>query len=93
MIQKPKYFLTEITDIFGAKQNNIYEQQANKYAQKSSITENQWTDLVNSDIPLTDDRIKEFAFKYRINPAIVLGRVCHDMNYYAVKSSIDKTLN
>jgi len=87
--EKERKFL----DIFGAKNDDKYEQQADNYAQKSLISENQWTDLINNFIPLSDVRINEFAYKYGINPAIILGRACYEMNYYAVKSNIDKTLN
>lgn len=87
--EKERKFL----DIYGAKNDDIFEQQADNYAQKSLISENQWTDLVNNYQPLTDDRINQYSYKYGINPAIVLGRACYEMNYYAVKSNIDKTLN
>ena len=87
--EKERRFL----DIYGAKNKDRYEQQADNYAQKSLISENQWTDLINNFIPLSDIRINDFAYKYGINPAIILGRVCHEMNYYAVQSNINKTLN
>lgn len=87
--EKERKFL----DIYGTKNDDIFEQQADNYAQKSLISENQWTDLVNNYQPLTDERINQYSSKYGINPAIILGRVCHEMNYYAVKSNIDKTLN
>ncbi|MCG8501716.1 MAG: addiction module antidote protein, HigA family, partial [Firmicutes bacterium] len=86
--EKERRFL----DIYGAKSNDRFEQQADNYAQKSLISENQWTDLINCYLPLSDNRIIDFAHKYGINPAIILGRVCHEMNYYAVKSSINKSL-
>ena len=87
--EKERRFL----DIIGAKNADKYEQQADNYAQKTLISENQWVDLVNNYIPLSDIRIYEFANKYGINPAIILGRACYEMNYYAIKSDIDKKLN
>ncbi len=39
---------------------------------------------------LSDTAIFDFANKYRIHPAIILGRACFEMNYYGVKTNIDK---
>ncbi len=79
-------------DIYGAKNDDRFEKQADRYAQKSLISDNQWADLINNYLPLDDEKVRDFANKYEINPAIILGRVCHEMDYYAVKSNINKTL-
>lgn len=80
-------------DIVGSKNKDTYELQADEYAQKSLISESQWNELVTFYTPLNDDKIFEFGVKHKINPAIILGRACWEMNYYAIKSKIDKTLN
>ncbi|MGF1584078.1 MAG: HigA family addiction module antitoxin [Bacteroidales bacterium] len=80
-------------DIIGSKDKDTCELQADEYAQKSLISDSQWTELVNFYTPLNDDKIFEFGAKHKINPAIILGRACWEMNYYAIKSQIDKTLN
>lgn len=80
-------------DIKGAKDKDDFELQADEYAQKSLISDSQWNELVEFYAPLNDDKIFEFGAKHKIHPAIVLGRACWEMNYYAIKSKIDKTLN
>ncbi|MEJ7678845.1 MAG: hypothetical protein WKG06_13500 [Segetibacter sp.] len=37
--------------------------------------------------------IVEFAQINKLHPAIVQGRYCFDMDFYGIKSSIDKTLH
>ena len=80
-------------DVSGSKDKDVYELQADEYAQKTLITDSQWSELVNIYTPLNDDKILEFGAKHKINPAIILGRACWEINYYAIKSKIDKTLN
>lgn len=80
-------------DIIGSKDKDVFELQADEYAQKSLISDSQWNELVDFYTPLNDDKIFEFSAKHRIHPAIILGRACWEMNYYAIKSKIDKTLN
>jgi HTH-type transcriptional regulator/antitoxin HigA len=80
-------------DIVDSKDKDAYELQADEYAQKSLISESQWHELVNFYAPLNDDKIFEFGNRYKINPAIILGRVCWKKKDYAIKSKIDKTLN
>ena len=83
----------QFVDIVDSKIKDTYELQADEYAQKSLISETQWNELVAFYTPLNDDKIFEFGVKHKINPAIILGRACWEMNYYAMKSKINKTLN
>lgn len=80
-------------DIIGSKDKDDFELQADEYAKKSLISDSQWNELVVFYTPLNDDMIFEFGAKHRIHPAIILGRACWEINYYAIKSKIDKTLN
>jgi len=80
-------------DIIGSKDKDVFELQADECAQKSLISDSQWKELVDFYTPLNDEKIFEFGAKYKISPAIILGRACWEMNYYAIKSKIDKTLN
>ena len=80
-------------DLINSKQKDVFEQQADNYAQIGLINNNQWNDFSNNFMPFDDQKINVFAKKHNINPAIVLGRICWENNYYAVKSSINKTLN
>lgn len=80
-------------DIIGSKDKDDFELQTDEYAQKSLISDSQWNELVDFYTPLNDDKIFEYGAKHKIHPAIILGRACWEMNYYAIKSKIDKTLN
>lgn len=71
---------------------NHYEIEANDFAQKKLISEKCWEDIIQNYIPLNDYKIEEISKKYNIHPAIILGRVCYEMNYYALNTTIDKKL-
>lgn len=68
------------------------EKEANLYAQESLIPLICWNDLLKNYTPLNDELIYQFSNKYRINPAIILGRACFEMGYYGIKTNIDKKL-
>lgn len=71
---------------------NHYETEANDFAQKKLISEKCWEDIIQNYIPLDDNQIEKISKKYNIHPAIILGRACYEMNYYALNTSIDKKL-
>lgn len=68
------------------------ESEADSYAQEKLISKECWNDILNNYLPLNDDKLIEIGKKYNINPAILLGRVCFEMNYYALKTKIDRKL-
>lgn len=68
------------------------EKEANLYAQENLIPNYCWNDLLKNYIPLSDELICKFSNKYRINPAIILGRACFEMNYYGIKTNIEKKI-
>ncbi|MGO2103481.1 MAG: HigA family addiction module antitoxin [Psychroflexus halocasei] len=76
------------------KKQNIdqCENEADNYAQEKLIPKEIWKDILNSHLSLNDEKIKTLGDKHKINPAILLGRVCYEMNYYAMKTKIDKKL-
>jgi len=73
-------------------EENDFENDANLYAQEGLIPTNSWNDLVQNYLPLNDEIIYAFSHKYRIHPAIILGRACFEMDYYGVKTNIDRKL-
>lgn len=79
-------------DLTKIEENEI-ETEANFYAQECLIPKDCWTDLIKNFTPLNDRLIYEFSKKHRINPAIILGRACFEMNHYGIKTNIDKKLN
>jgi HTH-type transcriptional regulator/antitoxin HigA len=74
------------------KEVNHFETEANDFAQKKLITENCWEDIITNYTPLNDEKIVEISNRYNIHPAIILGRVCYEMDYYALNTTIDKKL-
>lgn len=69
-----------------------FEKEADNYAQEKLISKNIWHDILDHHLPLNDDKIIALGDKHRINPAILLGRVCYEMDYYAMKTTIDKKM-
>lgn len=69
-----------------------HEKEADEFAQANLISKDQMKEL-ESLIPLNDPKILDFADKHGINPAIIIGRICWEMDYYAIKTSINKQLN
>ncbi|MCV6628662.1 MAG: hypothetical protein OIF50_02260 [Flavobacteriaceae bacterium] len=47
-------------------------------------------DILNNHLPLNDEKIIELGRKFGINPAILLGRACFEMDYFGIKTKIDK---
>lgn len=68
------------------------ETEADNYAQQKLISKDIWQDILDNHLPLNDEKIKSLGDKHKINPAILLGRVCYEMDYYAMKTSIDKKM-
>lgn len=75
------------------KQNlDKYETEADNFAQQKLIPKDVWQDILDNHLPLNDEKIKALGDKHKINPAILLGRICYEMNYYAMKTTIDKKM-
>ena len=85
---KEKSFL----DLTTKDSTDSYESEADSFAQEKLISKECWNDIINNYLPLNDDKLIDIGKKYIINPAILLGRVCFEMNYYALKTKIDKKL-
>lgn len=73
-------------------EENEIEKEANIYAQQSLIPPDYYNDLLKNYNSINDIIICEFSNKYRINPAIVLGRLCFEKNNYSIKTVIDNKL-
>jgi len=86
---KEKSFL----DLTIQNKTDKFELEADSFAQEKLISNECWDDIIKNYLPLNDEKIFEIGEKYKINPAILLGRVCYEMNYYALKTKIDKKLN
>lgn len=84
---------SQFFDLSGAdKSMEVMEQQADKYAQESLISPIEWQEIQN--LPEWNDySVNLKANEYGIHPAIILGRLSHEINYYAMNTTIDKKLN
>lgn len=69
-----------------------YEKEADVYAQEKLIPKVVWENIVDNHFPLNDDKIIALGEQYKINPSIILGRMCYEKNNYARNTIIDKTL-
>ena len=67
------------------------EDEANRYAQEQLIPKDIWH-IIKNNSPMNDDEIIAIGDERKINPAIILGRICFVKNNYARKTKIDKTL-
>ncbi|WP_010664838.1 HigA family addiction module antitoxin [Marinilabilia salmonicolor] len=79
-------------DLTRKNKKDQYETEADGFAQEKLIPDNLWNNIVSNHLPLNDDKIFTIANQNKINPAILLGRVCFEMNYYAIRTKIDKVL-
>ena len=68
------------------------ETEANDFAKDALIPEELWAELLQEKT-LSDESIRGFAAKHQTHPAIVLGRLLYEQNFYAVKSTIDRRLS
>lgn len=71
--------------------NSSEEKQANDFAKNNLIEHDTWMLFKRSAI-LNDSSIKHFAKQQNVHPAIVLGRIGHEMDLYP-KTEISKELN
>jgi len=83
---------SKFLDITGFKEKDILEGVADNFAQDNLITPEQWKILLKDYKPLNDTNIKSFSRTYLVNPAIVLGRLSWQTDFYKIKSEIDKNL-
>ena len=85
---KEKRFL----DLTTKNKTDKFESEADLFAQEKLISNDCWKEILNNYHSLNDEKILAIGEKYKINPAILLGRICYEMNYYALKTTIDKRL-
>lgn len=79
-------------DLTTKKDLNQCEKEADNYAQEKLIPKDIWLDIVNNCQPRNGEKIKALGEKYKINPAIILGRVSYEKDFYAYKTTIDKKM-
>lgn len=73
--------------------NSKEEKEADKFAQTNLIPEDLWNKFFNPSAYYSDTKIKEFAKKAKIHPAIVRGRICFTKENYAGRTKIKYEIN
>ena len=74
--------------------NSTEEKQANIFAQNRLINKDDWEQFKkNLYFNNNDESIKAFAKKVKINPCIVKGRVCYELNDYKSYTTISNEIN
>lgn len=74
--------------------NSTEEKQANIFAQNGLINKEDWEQFKkNLYLNNNDESIIAFAKKIKINPCIVRGRVCFELNEYRSYTSISNEIN
>lgn len=72
--------------------NSKEEKEANEFSRNSLIDESSWTTFLNNNPQFVEEAVIQFAAKNKLHPAIVQGRYCFEMDFFAVRSGIDKGL-
>lgn len=80
-------------DLTKKRSNNEQEKEADSYAQKSLIPDSVWSNFRERHREVNDLNIISFSNEFKINPAIILGRVSYEKSKYNIKTTIDKRLN
>ena len=82
-----------LTDV----KDSIEEKEADTFARMSLIPANEWQMFKERNAGVNPyampSRIREFAHKHQIHPAIVLGRYQHDFNIYDNGRGFDRSIN
>lgn len=76
-----------------AYKNNKEEKEADRFAQSKLISDDLWNDFFNPPYYFSDTKVKEFAKKAKIHPAVVRGRICHETGNFAVRTKIKYDIN
>lgn len=71
--------------------NGKEEVEADSFAREHLINQDAWKRFY-ATYTLGDAKILAFAKAEGVNPAIVLGRICHERGNYKIRSGIDRTL-
>ena len=71
---------------------NKEEREADDFAKNSLISPGNWNEYFRTATKSQEKSILNLARKVRIHPAIVKGRLCHELNNYRLKTRIDHNI-
>ena len=89
---KANHAIVAAINVLQSIRENFDEKEADEFAQNNLIQPNQWEILLKEYRPKNDQTLISFSKHYNINPAIVLGRLSWEADFYKFKSGIDKSL-
>jgi HTH-type transcriptional regulator / antitoxin HigA len=73
------------------------EQEAHRFARQCFLQDAIWKDFFNQNPKFnyssTEQAIVQLANKEKIHPSIIFGRYCFETDNFAIKTSIDRTIN
>ena len=72
--------------------NSKEEKDANSFASENLVDKNAWIEFKKANPIFTDIKIKQFASKQNVHPAVVIGKIGDELKIY-LKTSISKELN
>jgi len=71
---------------------NKEEREANDFAKNYLISPENWDEYFKSPTKSQEKSMLNLARKEKIHPAIIKGRLCHEMNNYRLKTRIDHNI-
>lgn len=72
--------------------NNKEEKEADQFASETLVQKGDWIEFSKPHVRYTDTTIKAFAKKQNVHPAVILGKLGHEMGLYP-RTKISKDLN
>jgi HTH-type transcriptional regulator/antitoxin HigA len=83
-------FVDDLDDIH--QRTDMLEREANDFAANSLIPENDWETFITSDKRMQDEFTISFAQTIGIHPAIVKGRLKHELNSFSIRTKISNEI-
>lgn len=71
------------TESVEVRSADAYEREANEFSQNAMIPYKKWQDFISSSRPFTESKVKAFARKLGITPAIPAGRLRYESQNYS----------
>jgi HTH-type transcriptional regulator/antitoxin HigA len=80
-------------DDLDKKSEDIKEVEANFFANENLIDHKEWDQFLMQNPSINDEAFINFAKKQELHPGIIVGRYCHHLNRYNLRTTINKSLN
>lgn len=84
-------FVDDLDDTEHSK--DLIEKEANDFAANSLIPENHWETFITSEKRMQDEFAISFANSIGIHPAVVKGRLKHELKSFSIRTRINNEIN